>query len=576
MVLHSGATFAGYTVARRLGSGMTGDVYLVLDPQRERWQALKILPPTTNSKYRERFAAETPLAANLHHPHIVEVQERGQFEGQLYVAMEYVESSNAAQIMDDSFPAVLPVGEVLAIVTAIADALDYAHERGLLHRDVKPASIVLTGRGEQQQRILLTDFGLAPQLGETETDVADVPVGTIAYAAPEQLSGAGIDRRTDQYALAATAFHLLTGAPLMEGSDSDAALRQLLSGAPRLVSDQRPELECLDRVFAKALAANPGDRFENCRAFARAANEQAGNAIAAAPTWAESGDTSRTGPSSAPQPGAGHPRSRAAKKPSAVAALARRPDDAATAGPAPAAPAGRTEVSVPLRRRPRKVVLGAAAVVLVAGMLTLGIVIGRITESTPKRAANPAPAPAAGVGAPTTPASTPPGIQLDGSYRLEAQRTKQTYNYVGDPQPPDVMTWWGFRSSCTPHACTAAATQLDDNDHIRAMSPGGGVLFMQFTDGQWQSQPMDLDFPCVGPDGSQATQSVTLVVTLRPQPPSGFVGEETVTVQTNECGQRSAVIRIPTFASRKGEVPPGVAVPDPPKPSENLPSPAPH
>src|ERR1700728_3499148 len=118
MVLHSGATFAGYTVARRLGSGMTGDVYLVLDPQRERWQALKILPPTTNSKYRERFAAETPLAANLPHPHIVEVQERGQFEGQLYVAMEYVEGSNAAQIMADSFPAVLPVGEVLAIVTA--------------------------------------------------------------------------------------------------------------------------------------------------------------------------------------------------------------------------------------------------------------------------------------------------------------------------------------------------------------------------------------------------------------------------------------------------------------------------
>src|ERR1700761_857767 len=156
MGLPSGATFAGYTVARRLSAATTGDVYLVLDPHRERWQALKILPPTENSAYRARFAAETPLAVNLHHPHIVEVQERGQFEGRLYVAMEYVDGTDAVQLMDDSFPAVLPVGDVLAILTATADALDHAHGRGLLHRDVKPANIVLTARGQRQQRILLT------------------------------------------------------------------------------------------------------------------------------------------------------------------------------------------------------------------------------------------------------------------------------------------------------------------------------------------------------------------------------------------------------------------------------------
>lgn len=553
MGLPSGATFAGYTVARRLESAATGDVYLVLDPQRERWQSLKILPPTANSAYHERFAAETPLAVSLQHPHIVEVQERGQFEGRLYVAMEYVDGTNAVQLMEDSFPAVLPVGDVLAILTAVADALDHAHGRGLLHRDVRPANIVLTAQGEGQRRILLTDFGLAAGRTETGTDAADVP--GIDYAAPEQLSGAGVDRRADQYALAATVFHLLTGAPLWEDADPDTALRQRLSSAPRLVSDQRPELECLDRVFATALAANPGDRFDSCRAFAREANEQTGIAIGGASSWG--------GAAAGTRRVAGWPRPRAGKK-SAVAALARPAEaDVSTAEPQPSASA---EVGVPYKRRPRKVVLGAAAVLLVAGMLALGVAIGRVTESTPKPAATPAPAPSAATAAP--PASTTAGIQLDGRYRLEAQRSKQTYNYVSDPQPPDVVTWWAFRESCTPQACNAAASQLDDFEHVGAMSPGGGVLFMRFTDGQWLSQPMDLDFACVGSDGSQARQSVTLVVALRPQPAGDFVGEETVTVRTNECGQRSAVIRIPAFASRKGEVPSGVAVPDPAKPPE--------
>src|SRR5208283_5317772 len=190
MALPSGATFAGYVIARRLGTGVTGEVYLVQDPRSSRWQALKVLSHTmsANSEFRRRFREETPVAANLHHPHIVEVRERGQFDGQLYVAMEYVEGINAAQLIADRFPAVSPAGEVLAIVTAIAGALDYAHRRGLTHRDVKPANILLTGRGEGEQRILLTDFGIARQLGETRANATHVPVGTVTYAAPEQLS----------------------------------------------------------------------------------------------------------------------------------------------------------------------------------------------------------------------------------------------------------------------------------------------------------------------------------------------------------------------------------------------------
>src|SRR6516164_7415728 len=205
MALASGATFAGYIVARKLGSGATGEVYLVQDPRSPRWQALKVLSPamSTDSEFRGRFHADTPVAANLRHPNIVEVHERGEFEGRLYVVMEYVEGINAVRLMADRFPAVSPADEVLAIVTAIAGALDYAHQRGLLHRDVKPANILLTGRGEGEERILLSDFGIATQLGEPfEAGGGDVPVGTVGYAAPEQLMGAYMDGRADQYALA--------------------------------------------------------------------------------------------------------------------------------------------------------------------------------------------------------------------------------------------------------------------------------------------------------------------------------------------------------------------------------------
>jgi len=553
MVMASGATFAGYTVARRLGSGVTGVVYLVQDsrvqdPRSARWQALKVLSQTmsADSEFCRRFHAETPIAANLCHPNIVEVYERGEFNGRLYVVMEYVDGVNAAQLMVDRFPAVFSAGEVLAIVTAIAGALDYAHQRGLLHRDVKPANILLTGRGEGEQRILLADFGIARRFGEAAgANASHVPADPVAYAAPEQLTGADIDGQADQYGLAATAFHLLTGVPPI--------------GAPPLLSEQRPELAQLDGVFAKALAERPADRFETCREFAEAANEQAGGSIAdrspeailaasvvdyPAYAWPELENTTDT--ESPRETVSQARRGRRGTKPQ-FAALARR--------------------LPPKRRRPRKIVLGAAAVVLVVGLLALGFAIGRKTETTATRAARPTTSTSAAAGAPTASTPAAPPAPLDGTYRVEVQRTKQTFNYTPDPQAPDVNTWWAFRSSCTPNSCTAAGTLLDDNDHTQAKSPGGEPVILDFRDGRWLSRPQKSTFPCIGRNGVRGMHAITQVLSLRPQPQGELVGEMTITVQSNECAQQGAVLRAPAVVTRSGDVPPAVIVPVPDAPT---------
>jgi serine/threonine protein kinase, bacterial len=547
MALASGANFAGYTVARRLGSGVTGEVYLAQDPRAARWVALKVLSLelSMDSDFRQRFLLETTTTANLYHPHIVEVHARGEFEGRLWVAMGYVEGNNAAQLMADRFPAVSPAGEVLAIVTAVADALDHAQERGMLHRDVKPANILLT-RGQGEQRILLADFGIARRLGEPiGTAGSKPPTGTVGYAAPETLMGADVDGRADQYALAATAFHLLTGAPPVEHTDPTVALRQLQEAAPVRLSDQRPELARLDSVFSKALSIRPGDRFDSCRQFADAANEAAGRSI---------GDRSPEAVLSVDYPAyawrdlVGIPRAESAPRP----------------GPDVATPAQLAAATLPTKRRPRKILLGIAAVALVAGLLALGFVIGRKTDNAPTRAASPESSASAPAGVPpTSSAPSGPPAPLDGTYRIEVQRAKQTFNYMPDPQPPNVNTWWAFRSSCTPSYCSAAAIQLDDKDHTQPSRPGGRPVVMRFADGQWQSEPETAQFPCVGPNGATQTQTMTQVLILRPEPQGDLVGEMDVTVQSNECGQKSAVVRVPTAATRSGDTPPGVFVPDP-------------
>lgn len=276
MPLRSGDTFAGFRIVRLLGSGGMGEVYLAQHPRLPRRDALKILPSDVSSddEFRRRFEREADLASSLWHPHIVGVHDRGEANGQLWISMDFVDGLDASGLLARSYPSGMPSDMVLRIVTAVASALDYAHKQGLVHRDVKPANIMLShvdDEGGGEQRVLLTDFGIARNMGDISGLTAtNMTVGTVAYCAPEQLLGEDVDGRADQYSLAATAFHLLTGTQLFPNSNPAVVISRHLNSPPPALADTRPELGALDPIFAIALSKKPRDRFTACKEFGEA------------------------------------------------------------------------------------------------------------------------------------------------------------------------------------------------------------------------------------------------------------------------------------------------------------------
>ncbi|WP_051178143.1 bifunctional serine/threonine-protein kinase/ABC transporter substrate-binding protein [Nocardia concava] len=271
-MVRAGEEFAGYLIERQLGGGGMGEVFLARHPRLPRLVALKLLARelASQAETRARFEREAELIARLDHPNIVTVHDRGVEDGRLWIAMQYVDGGDASTLD----PYTLPPREAVHIIAETAKALDYAHSMGVVHRDVKPANILLTQPPMwQERRILLTDFGI----GRLRDDSAQITrtgtlAATITYASPEQLSGSALDQRSDQYSLACTLFRLLTGStPFQAETVAAVVTGHLQHPVPRL-SDRRPELPAaLDAVVARALAKRPDARFESCRAFAEAA-----------------------------------------------------------------------------------------------------------------------------------------------------------------------------------------------------------------------------------------------------------------------------------------------------------------
>jgi hypothetical protein len=267
-----GAHFAGYVVVDELSRGGMGVVYRATELRPERTVALKVIAPelAAEAQFRTRFLRESQLAAAIEHPHVVPVLRVGEEGGLLFIAMRLIRDKDLAAIIAEEHR--LEPVRIARLVDQIGDALDAAHEMGLVHRDVKPANI-LVERHRRGEHAYLTDFGLTKALGST-TGVTStgVVVGTVDYMAPEQLEGGPLDARTDVYSLGCVLFQGLTGSVPYPMEHRTARMFAHLNAAPPTVTGLVPDApQQFDEVVRRALAKNPDDRYPSAGDLARAA-----------------------------------------------------------------------------------------------------------------------------------------------------------------------------------------------------------------------------------------------------------------------------------------------------------------
>ncbi|MET8873114.1 protein kinase [Nocardia sp. NPDC004604] len=273
-MLNSGEVFAGFTVERLLGQGGMGSVYLARHPRLGKQTALKLLNRElfADAEVRARFEREADLAAHLDHPNIVAVYDRGSEDNQLWISMQYIDGVDAATVD----PMTLPPERAVQIIEGVAAALDYAHGMGVLHRDVKPANFLLArSSGGQGERVFLTDFGIA-RLREDSTHLTQTGMfsATLSYASPEQMTGAKLDNRTDQYSLACALYWLFTGMAPFDAPDPNDIIRGHLQHLAAPLATRRQGLNpALDGVLAKAMSKRPEHRYATCVEFAAAARK---------------------------------------------------------------------------------------------------------------------------------------------------------------------------------------------------------------------------------------------------------------------------------------------------------------
>ncbi len=269
-----GSQIAGYRLEEQIGRGGMAVVYRAYDARLDRHVALKILAPglALDDAFRRRFIRESRAAAAVDHPNIIPVFEAGEASGVLFIAMRFVRGRDARTLLDRVGP--LPPARAVDIISQVASALDAAHARGLVHRDVKPANMLLdeTAGGDRQDHVYLSDFGLSKQaLAQTGLTSQGQFLGTLDYVAPEQIEGRPVDGRTDLYALACATFELLAGAPPFKRDGGLAVVWAQLSEPPPPLSARRAGLPAaVDDVLLRAMAKSPDDRFRSCGEFASA------------------------------------------------------------------------------------------------------------------------------------------------------------------------------------------------------------------------------------------------------------------------------------------------------------------
>jgi serine/threonine-protein kinase len=395
-------TIAGYRLDGNVGQGSRAVVYFARDEMRRR-VALKVMTPelARDTGFRTRMIGESRTAATLGHPHIVPVFEADAADGNLYVAMRYVTGGDARSLLSQHGP--LPFGYAWRIVAQIASALDAAHTLGVIHRDVRPANILLDGddAGDRAAggHAYLSDFGTSPAFPAGRVIEAGQAARMLDYLAPEQIEGRAADGRTDQYSLACAGFEFLCGTPPFGPDQGQTLMYAQIYADPPAASAGRAGLPAaVDSVLATALAKNPADRYPSCGRFA----EELGAALGLRP--GEPADPPRSpaphrnGPVSGPRPASAgrvllrvkqRQRPGAEDRPAAATDRSAEADSFApatagqpvTAGHAVTAgepstvgdPGG--PVPEPSGRRIRRRVLAAGAVVVVAAAVVSGVAL---------------------------------------------------------------------------------------------------------------------------------------------------------------------------------------------------------
>jgi YVTN family beta-propeller protein len=277
--LAPGDVFAGHRVEDVAGHGGMGVVYKALQLALDRTVALKLITPALagDPDFRARFVRESRAAASIEHPNVIPIFSAGEDQDVLYISMRFVDGEDLRALLRRE--GALDPRRAARIVAQIGDALDAAHERGLVHRDVKPANVLLT----PADHAYLTDFGLTKRVGEGATQVSRPGgwVGTLGYVAPEQIRGGRVDARADVYALGAVLFHALTGeAPFSADSDEATMWRHLNDEPPRLGGGVPAGF---DAVIRRSLAKRPEDRYPSAGDLGRAALAAAGESVASQP-----------------------------------------------------------------------------------------------------------------------------------------------------------------------------------------------------------------------------------------------------------------------------------------------------
>jgi predicted Ser/Thr protein kinase len=261
----------GYRMEEVVGRGAMGVVYKATQLALTRPVAVKLISPeyATDRRFRERFKRESRLAASVEHASVIPVYEAGEDDGLLFIAMRYVDGVDLGVLVERLGP--LPPQRAAAIVAEVAGALDAAHDRGLVHRDVKPANILLTN--DQPEHAYLTDFGIA-KITSTDDTAMTIPgqwVGTVDYIAPEQLRGDTPDGAADIYALGGVLLYALTGTVPYPLETATAKLLAHANAPPPAASEREPSLAAFDPVLARAMAKQPSDRFATASELAVAA-----------------------------------------------------------------------------------------------------------------------------------------------------------------------------------------------------------------------------------------------------------------------------------------------------------------